>query len=124
MGLDGLPIIFFSILPDKKDCLPAITAFLKALAISNGFFAFAIAVLTRTLSQPHSIAIVASDATIAMELGCDGVLINTAIAKARKPYEMAEAMKFAVISGRKSFLSGRINKSIYANASTTNKGII
>tara|TARA_A100001011_G_C14304923_1_gene842598 strand:+ start:1459 stop:2232 length:774 start_codon:yes stop_codon:yes gene_type:complete len=66
----------------------------------------------------------ASDATIAMELGCDGVLINTAIAKARKPYEMAEAMKFAVISGRKSFLSGRINKSIYANASTTNKGII
>ena len=66
----------------------------------------------------------ASDATIAMELGCDGVLINTAIAKAQKPYNMAEAMKFAVISGRKSFLAGRINKSIYANPSTTNKGII
>ena len=66
----------------------------------------------------------ASDATIAMELGCDGVLINTAIAKAQKPYDMAVAMKFAVISGRKSFLAGRINKSIYANPSTTNKGII
>ncbi len=66
----------------------------------------------------------ASDATIAMELGCDGVLINTAIAKAQKPYNMAEAMKFAVISGRKSFLAGRINKSIYANPSTSNKGII
>ena len=66
----------------------------------------------------------ASDATIAMELGCDGVLINTAIAKAKKPYNMAEAMRFAVISGRKSFLAGRINKSIYANPSTTNKGII
>ena len=60
----------------------------------------------------------ASDATIAMELGCDGVLINTAIAKAQKPYNMAEAMRFAVISGRKSFLAGRINKSIYANPST------
>ena len=49
----------------------------------------------------------ASDAAIAMELGCDGVLINTAIAKAKKPFEMAEAMKFAVIAGRKSFISGR-----------------
>ena len=67
---------------------------------------------------------IASDASIAMELGCDGVLINTAIAKAQKPYNMAEAMRFAVISGRKSFLAGRINKSIYANPSTSNKGII
>ena len=66
----------------------------------------------------------ASDATIAMELGCDGVLINTAIAKAQKPYNMAEAMRFAVISGRKSFLAGRIDKSIYANPSTSNKRII
>ncbi len=66
----------------------------------------------------------ASDATIAMELGCDGVLVNTAIAKANNPYEMSSAMKHAVISGRKSFLSGRINKTIYANQSTTNKGII
>ena len=46
----------------------------------------------------------ASDASIAMEMGCDGVLINTAIAKANNPFQMAEAMKFAVIAGRKSFL--------------------
>ena len=66
----------------------------------------------------------ASDAAEAMELGCDGVLINTAIAKAKKPFEMAEAMKFAVISGRKSFLSGRIEPNLFGSASTTNKGII
>ena len=66
----------------------------------------------------------ASDAAIAMELGCDGVLINTAIAKSKKPYEMAEAMKFAVIAGRKSFTSGRISKILHGSASTTNKGII
>ena len=52
----------------------------------------------------------ASDATIAMELGCDGVLINTAIAQAKNPLEMAKAMKYAVIAGRKSYLSGRIKK--------------
>ena len=66
----------------------------------------------------------ASDAVIAMELGCDGVLINTAIARAKKPFEMAQAMKFAVISGRKSFISGRISKTLHGSASTTSKGII
>ena len=66
----------------------------------------------------------ASDATQAMELGCDGILINTAIAKAKNPYEMAEAMKYAVISGRKSYLSGRINPNLFGSASTTNSGII
>jgi len=66
----------------------------------------------------------ASDASIAMELGCDGVLINTAIAKAKNPIQMAEAMKLAVISGRKSFLSGRISPNLFGSASTTNKGII
>jgi len=66
----------------------------------------------------------ASDAVIAMELGCDGVLINTAIARAKKPFEMAEAMKFAVIAGRKSFLSGRIQPNIFGSTSTSNKGLI
>ena len=66
----------------------------------------------------------ASDAAIAMELGCDGVLINTAIAQAKKPLVMAKAMKYAVIAGRKSYLSGRIKKSLMGFASTTNKGII
>ncbi len=66
----------------------------------------------------------ASDATIAMELGCDGVLINTAIAKAKNPFRMAEAMKYSVIAGRQSYLSGRIAKSLYGSPSTTKKGII
>ncbi len=66
----------------------------------------------------------ASDAAIAMELGCDGVLINTAIAQAKKPLEMAKAMKYAVIAGRKSYLSGRIKKNLVGFASTTKKGII
>jgi len=66
----------------------------------------------------------ASDAVEAMELGCDGVLINTAIAKANNPYQMADAMKHAVISGRKSYLSGRIKPSLFGSASTTNKGLV
>ncbi len=66
----------------------------------------------------------ASDATIAMELGCDGVLVNTAIAKAKKPFEMAKAFKNAVIAGRQSFLSGRIEKKIMGSASSPKKGII
>ena len=51
-----------------------------------------------------------SDAAIAMELGCDGVLINTAIAKAKNPFKMAEAMKLSVIAGRYSYLAGRIDQ--------------
>ena len=66
----------------------------------------------------------ASDATIAMELGCDGVLVNTAIAKAKNPFKMAEAMKYAVVAGRNSYLSGRIQKTIYGKPSSPNKGII
>ena len=66
----------------------------------------------------------ASDATIAMEMGCDGVLINSAIAQAKKPILMAEAFKNAVISGRQSFLSGRMKKNYFAIASSPNKGII
>ncbi len=66
----------------------------------------------------------ASDATIAMELGCDGVLVNTAIAKAKKPFDMAIAFKNAVISGRQSFLAGRIEKNIMGNPSSPKKGLI
>jgi len=66
----------------------------------------------------------ASDATIAMELGCDGVLVNTAIAKAKKPFDMALAFKNAVIAGRQSFLSGRIEKSLMGSPSSPTKGII
>ena len=66
----------------------------------------------------------ASDAAIAMELGCDGVLVNTAIAKAKKPLTMALAFKNAVIAGRQSYLSGRIKKELMGNASSPLKGII
>tara|TARA_Y100000816_G_C26091486_1_gene576875 strand:- start:20 stop:787 length:768 start_codon:yes stop_codon:yes gene_type:complete len=66
----------------------------------------------------------ASDAAQTMELGCDGVLINTAIAKARKPFIMAEAMKLAVDAGRKSYLSGRIKKNLFGKASSPKLGII
>ena len=66
----------------------------------------------------------ASDATIAMELGCDGVLVNTAIAKAKKPLDMALAFKNAVIAGRQSYLSGRIQKNLMGKASSPTEGII
>ena len=66
----------------------------------------------------------ASDATIAMELGCDGVLINSAIAKAKKPTLMAKAFRDAVISGRNSYLAGRMGKNYFATASSPTKGLI
>ena len=66
----------------------------------------------------------ASDATIAMELGCDGVLVNTAIANAKDPYQMAVAMKNAVLAGRDSYLSGRMDKSNFANPSSPTSGLV
>ena len=66
----------------------------------------------------------ASDATIAMELGCDGVLVNSAIAKAKNPVLMAESFKNTVISGRQSFLAGRMKKLFYADASSPFSGLI
>jgi thiazole synthase len=66
----------------------------------------------------------ASDATIAMELGCDGVLVNSAIAKSKNPVLMAESFKNAVTSGRQSFVAGRMQKLFYADASSPLKGLI
>ena len=66
----------------------------------------------------------ASDATIAMELGCDGVLINTAIAEAKNPIIMAEAMKHAVIAGRQSYKAIRMKKRTYGRASSPEKDLI
>ena len=65
----------------------------------------------------------ASDATIAMELGCDGVLMNTAIAAAKNPILMASAMRKAVEAGREAFLAGRMAKRRYANASSPIDGL-
>ena len=66
----------------------------------------------------------ASDATIAMELGCDGVLVNTAIAKAKNPFQMALAFKNSVVAGRQSYLSGRIEKFLFGNPSSPKECII
>ena len=66
----------------------------------------------------------ASDATIAMELGCDGVLVNTAIAKAKDPFQMALAFKNSVIAGRQSYTSGRIAKSLFGKPSSPTEGLI
>ena len=60
----------------------------------------------------------ASDAAFAMELGVDGILMNTAIAEAQNPVLMAEAMRDAVLAGRKAFLAGRMPKKLYATASS------
>lgn len=92
------------------------------------------------LCNPYSIAIIkqrakipvivdagvgtASDAAIAMELGVDALLMNTGIAAARDPVSMAEAMKHAVIAGRRAFLAGRMEKRLYANASSPMRDLI
>lgn len=66
----------------------------------------------------------ASDAAVAMELGCDGVLMNTAIAEAKDPVRMARAMKHAVIAGREAYLAGRMAKKKYADPSSPLAGLI
>lgn len=92
------------------------------------------------IRNPHNLAIIleqakvpvivdagvgtASDAAVAMELGCQGVLMNTAIAGAREPVLMAEAMRDAVIAGRKAFLAGRMPKKLYASASSPIDGVV
>lgn len=92
------------------------------------------------IRNPHNLAIIieharvpvivdagvgtASDAAVAMELGCHAVLMNTAIAHAKDPVLMAAAMKEAVGAGRKAFLAGRMPKSRYANASSPTAGVI
>ena len=92
------------------------------------------------IRNPHNISIIlerakvpvivdagvgtASDAAVAMELGCDGVLVNTAIAHAKDPVMMAGAMRDSVRDGRNAFLAGRMEKTRYANASSPTKGLI
>jgi thiazole synthase len=66
----------------------------------------------------------ASDAAVAMELGCHGVLLNTAIAQAKEPVLMAEAMREAISAGRKAYLAGRMQRRLYASASSPESGLI
>jgi thiazole synthase len=92
------------------------------------------------IRNPHNLAIIleqatvpvivdagvgtASDAAVAMELGCQGVLMNTAVAEARDPTLMAEAMREAISAGRKAFLAGRIPRKFHASASSPTQGMI
>ncbi|MEO7109563.1 MAG: thiazole synthase [Polyangiaceae bacterium] len=92
------------------------------------------------IRNPHNLAIIieqakipvivdagvgtASDAAVAMELGCAGVLMNTAIAHAKDPVRMAHAMRLSVEAGRHAFLSGRMQKTKYANASSPTAGLM
>ena len=83
-----------------------------------------IRIILETLSVPIIVDAgvgTASDVTVAMELGCEGVLLNTGIAQAKDPVKMARAMKLACESGRLAYLSGRIPKKLYANASSPEK---
>ena len=66
----------------------------------------------------------ASDAAVAMELGCDGVLMNTAIACAQHPVLMASAMRKAIEAGREAYLAGRMPRKRFANASSPMSGLI
>jgi thiazole synthase len=66
----------------------------------------------------------ASDAALAMELGCDGILLNTAIAGARDPVKMARAMRHGIEGGRLAFEAGRIPRKLYATASSPIEGAI
>ena len=66
----------------------------------------------------------ASDASEAMELGCDGVLMNTAIAEAKNPVQMAVAMRYAVKAGRNAYLAGRMQRKLYADPSSPLSGLI
>jgi thiazole synthase len=92
------------------------------------------------IRNPHNIAIIieqakvpvivdagvgtASDAAVAMELGCDGVLMNTAVAGARDPIAMARAMRLAIEAGRLAYLAGRIERKLYATASSPITGLV
>ena len=92
------------------------------------------------IRNPHNLAIIleqarvpvivdagvgtASDAAVAMELGCQGVLMNTAIALAQRPILMAEAMRDAIIAGRKAFLAGRMPRKLHASASSPLDGVV
>jgi thiazole synthase len=66
----------------------------------------------------------ASDATVAMELGADAVLMNSGIAHAEEPVLMASAMKHAVIAGREAYLAGRMPKKLYATATSPLEGVV
>jgi len=88
---------------------------------------FNIRIILETVSVPVIVDAgvgTASDVTLAMELGVDGILLNSGIALAREPVRMARAMKHAIVAGREAWLAGRIPRKLYANASSPLEGTI
>ena len=140
--IGGWKLVKLEVLGDKKNLFPEMIETLKSTEtlVKEGFKVMVYCnddpLMAKRLENSGASAIMplaapigsglgqASDATIAMELGCDGVLVNTAIAKAKKPFEMALAFKNAVVAGRQSYCSGRIAKTLMGNPSSPTEGII
>ena len=121
--LDGHSLVKLEVLGDEKTLYPNVVETLKAaeVLVKDGF-----QVMVYTSDDPIIVDAgvgTASDAAIAMELGCAGVLMNTAIAKAKQPVLMASAMKKAVEAGREAFLAGRMPRKLYASASSPLDGL-
>ncbi len=135
----GLIADGFTVLPYTNDC-PIVARKLQDLGCAAVMPLGAPIGSGLGIRNPHNIAIIremitvplivdagvgtASDAALAMELGCDGVLMNTAIAGARHPVQMARAMNLGVQAGRDAFLAGRVPRKLYATASSPTHGVI
>src|SRR5712691_3852022 len=120
----------YTLLPNTAGCYTADeavrTAYLAREAGLGVRNPYNIKIILETVTVPVIVDAgvgTASDAAIAMELGCDGVLMNTAIAGAKDPVAMATAMKLAVEAGRLAFKAGRITKKLYATASSPIEGM-
>jgi len=140
----GWDLVKLEVLSNTKHLLPDMEETLRALKllIADGFQVMVYCtddpVYAKKLEDAGAAAIMplgvpvlvdagvgtASDAALAMELGCDAVLMNTAIAEAKDPIRMATAMKHAVIAGREAFLAGRMPKRMYADPSSPLAGLI
>jgi len=133
--LDGHELVKLEVLGDPKSLFPDMVQTLKAAEtlVQEGFKVMVYCsddpILAKRLEQIGCVAVIvdagvgtASDAAIAMELGCDGVLMNTAVPAAKNPVLMAQAMKKAVEAGREAWLAGRMPKKLYAAAPSSPTG--
>ena len=122
--LDGHRLVKLEVLGDQRTLFPDVV---QTLAAAETLVADGFDVMVYTSDDPVLVDAgvgTASDASIAMELGCDGVLMNTAIAGARDPVLMAHAMKLAVEAGRAAFRAGRIPRKRFASASSPVDGLV
>ena len=144
--LDGHNLVKLEVLADQKTLFPNVVETLKAAEqlVKDGFDVMVYTsddpIIGLGICNPYNLRIIleeakvpvlvdagvgtASDAAIAMELGCEAVLMNTAIAHAKDPVMMAEAMKHAIVAGRLAYLAGRMPRKLYASASSPLDGLI